>query len=143
MTTRLRQLAIRMERLSKEIADYRVRAKKETTLAMLHYLTERTPVDTSMAISNWQVRLGGPGRIIEAHLSGEYGSTKSFSAQVSNNYGELVLRDLLPKDTVTLYNYVPYIEQLEAGKSVQAQGFVKAAIILGKNKLRSVSWKRE
>lgn len=138
----LSSLARRMRSLKREIADYRIRVKREVTLEMLHYLTNITPVDTSLAISNWQVRLGGDGRIIEAHLEGEYGSTKSFSSQVANNFGELVLRELRPESVVTLYNYTPYIEQLDAGKSVQAQDFVKGAIMRGRAKIGAVPWKK-
>lgn len=137
----LSSLARRMRSLKREIADYRIRVKREVTLEMLHYLTNITPVDTSLAISNWQVRLGGDGRIIEAHLEGEYGSTKSFSSQVANNFGELVLRELRPESVVTLYNYTPYIEQLDTGKSVQAQDFVKGAIMRGRAKIGAVPWK--
>lgn len=141
MANSLRTLATRMRKLKRELADYRIRVKREVTLEMLHYLTNTTPVDTSLAISNWQVRLGGEGRIIEAHLEGEYGSTKSFSSQVANNFGELVLRELRPESVVTLYNYTPYIEQLDAGKSIQAQDFVKGAIIRGKLKAGAALWK--
>lgn len=137
----LSSLARRMRSLKREIADYRIRVKREVTLEMLHYLTNITPVDTSLAISNWQVRFGGDGRIIEAHLEGEYGSTKSFSSQVANNFGELVLRELRPESVVTLYNYTPYIEQLDAGKSAQAQDFVKGAIMRGRAKIGAVPWK--
>lgn len=131
----LRRLATLMRRIDKNIQKDVLKAKKELALYMIEFLIEKTPVDTSAAISNWQIRIDGGSRVIEPHLEGWRGSTRDFSSRVSINLAKLQLQSAKIGKPITIYNHIDYI-----GKLNDKYFFVQAALFVGKEKLRARNW---
>lgn len=102
--------------------------------AMLKQLIFSTPVDTSQALSNWQVGVGAPARgFIRPYFFGSKGSTRSASGNEAYAVGVARLRAKKPGEPVYLSNNAPYIESLNNGTlSSQPGGFVEAALLVGK-----------
>lgn len=106
----------------------------ETVEVMLVYLLQATPVDTSQALSNWQVTLNVPAEeILPAYYPGEQGSTAVISREAALKVAKEVLAKKQPGDTVYITNCLPYIDGLDKGDSDQNPGgFVAGATMLGR-----------
>jgi hypothetical protein len=113
-----------------------VELTKFVTLRMLEYLVRVTPVDTSEALSNWVVALGGSGygaQPIPPHVLGSSGSSAEASAAIAIANAKEALRKAQPRKALAIINAVPYLKQLNEGSSAQAPaGFVEAAILVGR-----------
>lgn len=144
MSGDLRTLARNCERRAKAIERNANDCKIEAASQMLEYLVDATPVDTSKALSNWQVGVGRPvSAEIEAHVRGEAGSTADASAAVALANGLGQIRRAKPGQPVYLSNLVPYIRRLNNGWSKQAPaGFIDGAIEIGRMVVRSVQFVR-
>jgi hypothetical protein len=105
---------------------------KAGTEAMLRELVEVTPVDTSTALSNWQISLGVPVvSDVAAASPGRYGSTRGASADKTIADGLQKLQSKTPGETIFLSNLTPYIGDLNDGSSAQfAGGFIPRALIV-------------
>lgn len=101
---------------------------------ILHDLLQVTPVDTSKALSNWQVTLDAPAtESIDAYYPGKKGSTAEISREEAYNNGVAVLAQKKPGQLVYITNCLPYIQRLNEGWSQQEPaGFVERAILLGR-----------
>ena len=96
-------------------------------IAVLRDLVGVTPVDTSKALSNWQVGLGQrPISAIPAYVTGVKGSTRATSAEQAIAQGTALLRSKKPGQTVYISNLTPYIKELDTGSSRQFAGGFKA-----------------
>lgn len=140
MARTLLDLAISLERrvdkLDKQASD----AAVQVTLTILGDLVYVTPVDTSQALSNWQVELNDPASDkIPPYYPGEQGSTQRASAQATIQAARAVLRGKKPGDKIYLSNVLPYIRRLNDGYSAQAPaGFVERAALLGRKHAKKV-----
>lgn len=99
---------------------------------MLKHLVERTPVDTTRHISEWQVGVGvePAAPVGRPFVPGRAGSTKAASAKIVLRKARAVLRQ---ETTGPIYivNHGPVIEQLEQGTaSRQPGGFVLGALVV-------------
>lgn len=137
-------LAKRMEDKADEVAEVGNQAAIAAAGAMLDYLVDETPVDTSQALSNWQIGLGRPvGSELPPLVIGKGGSSASASRAAAKAIGHAVLRTKKPGQPIYLSNLLPYIRRLNAGSSVQAPaGFVDAAIMVGRKFIGSVQFVR-
>jgi hypothetical protein len=135
----LKYLADFIDKKAGSIADDASEKAKHAALEMVKYLTNVTPVDTSKALSNWVVSIGNPPTSdIEAHNPGQYGSTASSSAAVAVSDAEKVLEGKQPGQDLYVSNKADYIAELNRGSSKQHPGgFVEAAIVIGKNAVKS------
>lgn len=109
-------------------------------------LADVTPVDTSNAISNWQIGLGAPVTSErEPHYPGQKGSTESMSEDATVIAAKVKLKNKKPGQIVYLSNNAPYIVDLDQGSSMQEPaGFVKRAVDNGKEHVKRVKlelWK--
>jgi hypothetical protein len=104
-----------------------------TAFAIIDDLSKVTPVDTSQAVSNWQVALGGKvGSKIPPHYPGEAGSTKAASSKQTREKARNVLQSKRPGVTIFISNVLPYIRRLNDGYSNQAPaGFVERSRLIG------------
>ena len=111
--------------------------------AMDNDLVEVTPVDTTEAVSNWQVGINeAPYFGLPAIFPGVHGSTAPESRDAAIQHVNRVLELKEPGEKVYLSNLVPYIEDLNNGSSSQAPaGFVDRAIIIGEQSVRSFQFK--
>lgn len=133
MATRtLRDLAKSMRKRAEGLDTLASDIAVEGAKAMLEELVEVTPVDTSTALSNWQVNLGNPAADeIPAHAAGRYGSTRGASAAKAIAEGLEELQYKKPGQPIFLSNLAPYIEDLDSGSSRQfAGGFIPRALIV-------------
>lgn len=109
-------------------------ATKRKAFAIVRYLAYHTPVDTSKALSNWQVGIGAPvGSVHGAFFIGVHGSTKTASAENTVNFAQAMLERKRPGETVYISNLLPYIQRLnDGGHSQQPGGFVEVATLLAR-----------
>jgi len=109
---------------------------KFVTLRMLEYLVAQTPVDTSKALSNWRVAVGGSGygaEEIPAYFVGQAGSTQSASSRAAIEAAKAALKKARAGGTVAIINQAPYIGRLAEGYSAQAPaGWVEGSIIVAR-----------
>lgn len=96
-----------------------------------YHLVYDTPVDTSTALSNWQVNLTSPAADeISAYALGQRGSTQGPSASRALAEAQVELQRKKPGQPIFLSNLVDYIKKLNEGSSAQAPaGFIEAAIL--------------
>lgn len=126
-----KRLEAKLERIEQNASDRAVAAAK----AILQDLVYVTPVDTSTALSNWQIGLGAPSRVfLPPYVPGRRGSSYAQSAEAAFAAGVAELSRKLPGQTIYISNVTPYIGDLNRGTSRQAPaGFVERAIIVGRN----------
>jgi hypothetical protein len=109
---------------------------KFVALRMLEYLVRVTPVDTSQALSNWRIAVGGTSygaEPIPAYFQGAGGSTASASAAAAIAAAKEALKGAQPRKALAIINRVPYIQRLNEGSSTQAPaGFIEEAILVGR-----------
>lgn len=111
-----------LKRFDKDIKKRVNSFKKNFAKTILLLLVERTPVDTSKALSNWVVGLGkNKDRVIEAHKIGVAGSTQSISAGVTISLGGAIIQRAKVGEIVYISNNADYIELLNIGYSSQAE----------------------
>lgn len=93
-----------------------------------------TPVDTSQAISNWQIGLDRPIiNTIPPYFPGKGGQTAQASREAAWRAALSILATKKPGQAVYLGNALPYIRKLNDGSSSQAPaGFVERAILIGR-----------
>lgn len=130
-------LADSLERKAAAIDKAASQTAVDTALAIVGDLAYKTPVDTSEALSNWQVTLDAPasGRI-SPHYPGEGGSTQRASAQETINRAKAVLANKKPGQPIYITNNAPYIKRLNDGYSgQQPAGFVERAVLIGRKML--------
>ncbi len=103
--------------------------KKHVAFRVLEQLVMATPVDTSQALSNWQVANASTGPItapIPAYAEGIWGSTAGVSSAAAIRAGAAVIRltPKMPGMPVVVSNVVDYIGELAYPpyKSPQASG---------------------
>lgn len=99
-----------------------------------------TPVDTTKAVSNWQVTLDAPAATErDAYYPGVQGDTHAASAQAMLYAGNQVLSEKQPGQKVYITNNVDYIENLNNGSSKQAPaGFVERSLLVGRNVIQNI-----
>ena len=101
-------------------------------------LVEVTPVDTSKAISNWQIGLGSPvTEEREPYYFGKKGSTELISGEAAIMKARAILKNKKPGEKIYLSNNASYIRDLDEGSSMQEPaGFVKRAADNGRELVR-------
>lgn len=91
--------------------------------AIISYLIRVTPIDTTRALSNWQVTLNTPAMAPRgAFFVGTHGSTFDASADTLTYFADAVLADKKPGDTIYISNVLRYITYLDQGTSMQFPG---------------------
>lgn len=138
MAKTLLDLAIRLEAKAKSINVIASDKAVAVALKIVETLAYRTPVDTSTALSNWQVSLNAPKTaFINAYHPGYLGYTLIASAQATIQAAQAALAQKKPGQTIYIANNAPYIRDLNAGTSKQAPaGFVEASVLIARKSLR-------
>lgn len=110
------------------------RCAVETAKVIHHNLTKVTPVDTSTALSNWDIFLGSfSSEMHEAYFLGKRGSTGLKSEKFANKEAESILKEKKPGIPIFIVNSAHYISKLNDGSSRQEPaGFVERAVLLGR-----------
>lgn len=95
----------------------------EGTKAMLHEMLVVTPVDTSEALSNWQVEIGSPPSAeLPPHVMGSHGSTRGASSEQVLADALSALANKKPGESIFLVNTAGHIGDLDRGSSRQFPG---------------------
>lgn len=123
-----------MRKLAADVPDVANRTAVKVAETIINDLAHVTPVDTSQAISNWQLGIDDrPDSPIGPHFPGERGSTYSASASETIAEAEAKLKNKQPGQTIYISNVLRYIGRLNEGSSTQAPaGFVERAVLLGR-----------
>lgn len=133
----LKQLAARLNDYADNLDDIVYERIARITLAVVRALVYDTPVDTSQALSNWQVG-GSTGSPIPPHYRGAGGSTQGASAAAAIAAAEDAIAAARGAQRLVIFNSLPYIRALNEGSSRQAPaGFVEAAILRGRLEARA------
>ena len=141
-TARLSDLATKLRERSVEVDEYTSRLAIRATQEMLTHLVYNTPVDTSEALSNWQVTLDekAPVRRLKPFFVGSAGSSREASAKEAIRQANIVLSGKKPGQVIYLSNVRPdynYIIRLNNGYSDQSPGgFIETALIAGRQSIR-------
>lgn len=133
-TKNLLDLADSLNKKAKQVATAASDLAIGTALTIVGDLAVKTPVDTSKAISNWQVALNSPpNNTIAPHYPGSDGSTFSASAGETLLKAKMTLKNKKSGNDIYITNNLPYIKKLNDGSSKQEPaGFAERAILLGR-----------
>ena len=129
----LGDLADRLEKRATQLTETANKASIQAATAMLRYLVEVTPVDTTKALSNWQIGINNrPLYVLPAYVPGMLGYTAAASGNAVLAAAEMEFALKKPGDTIYLSNTAPYIVTLNRGSSRQEPaGFVERAVRIG------------
>lgn len=129
----LYHLSLYVNRISRQISDQSAKYVKAAARAVLVDLAKITPVDTSLAVSNWTVGIGySPVNLIPPHVPGSKGSTAAASRAQTIAYGRQMINMYKSRQVLHISNNIDYITLLNQGSSPQASaGFVERAVMKG------------
>lgn len=132
MANDLSSLARSMRRRAQGLDEFGNQLAKDGVDAALREMVSVTPVDTSEAISGWQVGVGAkPVAILPPHFAGRRGSTRGASSAKSVDDGLAELKIKPAGTPVFLSNTARHIVDLDTGTSTQfAGGFIPRAMIV-------------
>lgn len=129
-------LADRMKRIKKDLPDkatnLTIEVAERTVENLVSSPPDGTPVDTSQAMSNWQVSVGQAKRsFIEAHAKGKGGSTAGISRGNVLTSALASLRSRKVGQVIYISNNAPYIRRLAyEGHSKQSpSGWVEGSVL--------------
>lgn len=135
----LRDLSVRLGKLSKELDNTANERAKQAAKAILRELVEVTPVYTTKALSNWQIGVGAPvAGAIGAYFPGILGYTTAESSEAALRIGYARIDAKKLGEVLYISNATPYIGELNRGSSRQAPaGFVERSVLVGKAAARA------
>jgi hypothetical protein len=130
-----RKMQVRSTGVEKNVGLLKGKVARE----ILKVVAEDTPVDVGIALSNWQVGIGGSrGTPIPAHVPGMKGTTHDENVQETIRTGDAVLTGARAGKDIHIANPIPYIADLNDGYSAQAPaGFVEKAVLQGLQVVRN------
>ena len=131
MAKTLLDLAERFDKLGQNVNKAASDLASSVALGLVEELADVTPVDTSKAISNWQIGLGIPvSSEREAYYFGSKGSTELISEDATVINARRVLKAKKPGQIIYVSNLAKYITDLDGGSSMQEPaGFVHRACV--------------
>lgn len=117
---------------------------RHVALAVITYLVRQVPVDTSKALSNFRIALGGTSygaEVLPPHVPGMAGSTRTASAAIALAAARETLKLVRAGTTIAIINTVPYLKRLNEGSSAQHPGgFIEAAVLVGKRAAKAYNF---
>lgn len=139
----LNDLANRIDKVPTKIGMQVVELKRQIVIAIVTDLAYKTPVDTSQALSNWDVSTGQPITVKHGpYFAGFAGSTKGVSAIETIARAVQAAKQFKPNETAYIANNQPYIRKLNDGWSAQAPaGFAQRAVIIGRKTMQQFKLK--
>lgn len=132
----LLDLAKDIERRERELAKANSERAVSFAQQIVIELANDTPVDTSEALSNWQVQIGAPvATDIPPWMPGIQGSTFVYSRNATIAAAKRNLAGKKPGQSIFISNLAAHIIELNQGSSRQAPaGFIEAAILRARRK---------
>ena len=136
----LKTLANRMERLNRQLPRQVNEIARDVATVVLHTIIRETPVDTSLAISNWQVGLGEANMSnIPTNFPGIGGSTRSQAYAETLAVGRVYIAGKRPGMELHISNGLEYIQKIDNVSS--SPGFKDAALRAGREELEKAKIK--
>lgn len=134
MARNLLDLAKDMEKVNAKVSQAASDHAVKIATTIVGDLVYHTPVDTSQALSNWDVTLGTRADFKHGpHFPGQAGSTQRQSAAETLRLAKQVLQNKKPGQSIFITNNQPYIRRLNDGThSQQPGGFLERALLLGR-----------
>lgn len=99
-----------------------LKARRDIVLNIVTDLARNTPVDTSQALSNWEVKKSANFKFGSAHVRGSKGSTREASVALTAAAADRDLSGIPIRDALYIGNAAPYIRKLDRGWSRQRPG---------------------
>lgn len=120
-----RMMEARPKRLAEKLSRTSVVLAQMLVDELVSVTPEGTPVDTSKALSNWQITLDSPNASeIDAHFPGSKKSTYTQSAEATRQAAKVVLKSKKAGQKLYVSNAAPYIHDLNYnGTSKQSPMF--------------------
>jgi hypothetical protein len=128
--------------------------KRDVASTVNFDLLQTTPVDTGLAVSNWQVQNNAPASeprpafvpSPEGRMRGPKGSkkwthhadieaTRQANIAPALQVASETIGESKPGEPIHITNVLPYIQALDEGYSSQAQNFVERAILLAEDRV--------
>jgi len=107
---------------------------KDVAKAVLEAIVRNMPVDTSLAVSNWQVAYDNPNFTnLPPHVPGKGGSTRAASSAETLTVGNIIIQGKRYGVPLHISNGLDYIQDINIQSSMP--GFVKKGIDAGQNEL--------
>lgn len=123
----LLDLSRQMEKLNRELPRKVNDVAKRVAKVVLKEIVEKTQVDTSQAISNYQIGFGeGNFTNLPPHVPGKFGSSRAASAAETIGVGNINIDGKLPGVPLHISNGLDYIDKIN-----EIAGFENAAIAAG------------
>ncbi len=114
--------SLRMSRRADQLRRNVERTVEQAAVVVSKTLIQRTPVDTGLARSNWQIGMNTPQRTPSPIISER-------EAHERNNF---IIQGFAAGLTIYINNMLPYIAKLNRGSSAKAPAnFVQQAMIRG------------
>lgn len=136
----LASLTRRMKDLNREIPAQVNDIAKKVSTAVLQELVASTPVDTSKAVSNWNVNNGSANFSTGApHVPGAGGSTRGASSAITLATGTIFIRSKKAGVPLHVSNGLPYIVKIDGSSS--SPGFKNKGIDAGEKVLQNAKLK--
>lgn len=134
----LKSLAVKMNAEAYRLDDLASEAAVWLALTIAEDLIRTTPVDTSRALSNWLITLGGPSNYGTIdYAAGNFGNTRWQSVARATARVQSQVVGKVPGQSIFISNVVNYIVALNQGSSKQAPAmFVENSILRGRMLLR-------
>ncbi len=136
MSGSLSSLAKRMRKIDKELPDRVSNLTVDTTIKLVQQLALiETPVDTSQALSNWDVSYSfRPHSFLPPYVEGEAGSTRNASGKATVDAAKFALEGRKVGQVIYLSNNAPYIRKLayEGSSSQAPSGWVQRSVMIAK-----------
>lgn len=130
----LKTLSKAMKRLERELPRRVNEIAKDVATEVLQSLAVNTPVDTSQAVSNWQIGYDEPNFTnLPPHVPGKAGSTGQASAAETIAVGNIYIQGKRPGIELHISNGLDYIELIDRQSS--SPGFKDRAINAGRQAL--------
>lgn len=131
LATKVDSLADRLPTVANDIV-------KDAAIAVITDLAHFTLVDTSRAVSNWQVGIGSPNHAArEPHSPGIHGSTAGESAAATIEAARAIIAAKPPGVPLYISNAVSYIGYLNDGTEyIAPQGYTERAPIVAREAIK-------
>lgn len=101
---------------------------------VLQSVVTATPIDTGQARFNWNVSLNAPDHSTDMDGFMQYGRTRDWLNKMATSL--TVLARVGVKDTIYISNALPYIRELNRGKSPQASAdYVQRAALVAARRI--------
>jgi len=136
----LHDLAKRLNKYADKLEAAPSKVAAEVSILLVRELVERTPVDTSKALSNWLLSLEDPVLVdLDAYYPGVFGSTQTASANEAIAFAKLQAAKKKPGQPIFVSNSAEYIRDLENGSSSQAPaGFTKQSVMVARKQIKAI-----